>query len=112
LDTDNNAATTIHSDPELDVYRDRCGDIAGIDVIIEAVREPSGLVVDIFDAKTFSEGFMGYLGAGQLGYNPGSATTPVVEISVPLDKIGFANCTGTIPMVVYYDGGDTNPDDN
>ncbi|RMG91983.1 MAG: hypothetical protein D6706_17485 [Chloroflexi bacterium] len=112
LDTDSNSSTTIPATNGID--RNRCSystGVDGIDTIIEAYRLSNGsLLVDVYDATTDPKT---WLGAGTLGYNP-SASTPVVEISVPVTLLGFGSgiCPNSIPIVVYYDGGDTNPDDN
>lgn len=112
LDTDNAVGTDIPVSNA--IYRDRCAyasGVTGIDTIVEAYRLANGTTfVDVYNATTDP---MTYLGAGTLGYAPG-ATNPVVEISVPLALLGYGsgNCPGTIPTVVYYDGGDTNNDDN
>lgn len=112
LDTDKDILTTIH--PSLTIERNRCSygtGVDGMDTIIEAYRLNSGaLLIDVFDVTTNPKT---YLGAGTLGYNP-AATTPVVEMSVPLALLGYGpgNCPDEVPFVLYYDGGDTNPDDN
>lgn len=43
----------------------------------------------------------------------GYANNDLVEISAPLTSLfGVANCPSSITTVVYYDGGDTSPDDH
>lgn len=112
LDSDNNVSTSIPAGNT--IYQNRCAypsGVTGIDRIIEAYRLPSGvLLVDVYNAAVYP---MTYLGAGLLGYNP-AATTPVVEISVPVSLLGFGSgvCPSSIPTVLYYDGGDSNIDDN
>ncbi len=112
FDTDNSDTTTIPASNG--IYRDRCSydsGVTGIDTIAEAYRlANNSLWLDVFDATTDP---MTFLGSGTLGYNP-SATDPVVEMRVPFSLLGYGTgiCPDTIPVVVYYDGGDTNPDDN
>lgn len=112
LDTDGLASTDIPITNS--IQRDRCSyptGVTGIDRVIEAYRLPSGLrIVDVYNVTVDPPIF---IGPGTLGYAPASPV-PVVEISVPLSLFGYGagNCPGSIPMVVYYDGGDTNPDDN
>jgi MYXO-CTERM domain-containing protein len=112
LDTDNSTSTDIPSSNA--IQRDRCSygtGVSGIDTVVEAYRLGSGTqLVDVYDV---TQDPPAVLGSGTLGYNP-SATTPVVEISAALSTLGYGpgSCPGSIPMVVYYDGGDTNPDDN
>ena len=111
LDTDNSAATDMH--PAHAIYRDRCSygtGVTGIDTVVEVVMlggSPTGFVYDYTTNPATN------IGTAVLGYNQ-SATTPIIEISAPLALLGQGSgtCLGTIPMVVYYDGGDTNPDDN
>jgi hypothetical protein len=113
LDTDDNASTDIPVSNVVD--RDRCSydtGVSGIDTIIEAYRLNNGvMLVDVFDATTYPKT---YVGAGTLGYDPSGATTPVVEVSVAFSDLGFEPgvCPSNIPMVVFYNGGDTNDDDN
>jgi hypothetical protein len=96
------------------IQRDRCSystGVSGIDTVVEAYRLSNGTkLVDVYDVTTDPPT---WLGSGTLGYNP-AATNPVVEIGVPLSLLGFGPgvCPASIPTVVYYDGGDTNPDDN
>ncbi len=96
------------------IQRNRCSygtGVTGIDTVVEAYRLNNGTkIVDVYDVTTDPPTFTG---SGVLGYNP-AATTPVVEMSVPLSLLGFnsGNCPSSIRTVVYYDGGDTNPDDN
>ena len=112
LDADNNLATDIPVSNA--IQRNRCSyptGVSGIDTVVEAYRLGNGsLWVDVYNVAVDPQIL---LGAGTLGYNP-SAATPVVEISVPVGLLGYGPgvCPATIPMVVYYDGGDTNPDDN
>jgi hypothetical protein len=112
LNTDNSGATDIPASNT--IQRNRCSygtGVTGIDTVVEAYRLNNGtLLADVYDVTTATPTLVG---TGVLGYNP-AATTPVVEISVPLTSLGFGvgSCPATIPTVVYYDGGDTNPDDN
>ncbi len=112
LNKDNSVSTDIPVTNT--VQRDRCSystGVSGIDTVVEAYILNNGTqVVDVFNVTTFPKTF---IGSGVLGYSQ-TTTTPVVEISVPLSVLGFSNtnCPATIPMVEYYDGGDTNPDDN
>ena len=112
LDTDNNLATDIPVTNT--IQRNRCSygtGVSGIDTVVEVYRIADlGDFTNIFDVTTEPRT---NLGAGTLGYNP-SATTPVIEISAPVALLGFGpgNCPASIPMVVYYEGGDADPDDN
>jgi hypothetical protein len=112
LNTDNSNLTDIPASNA--ILRNRClypSGVTGIDTVVEAYRLNNGtLLVDVYDATTNPPTVTG---SGVLGYNP-AATTPVVEISVPLPLLGMGpgSCPSTVPAVVYYDGGDTNPDDN
>ncbi len=114
LDTDKSGATDIPAGNT--IQRDRCGygsGVTGIDTVIEAYISANGVTknVDIFDVSVNPRA---YIGSGTLGYNKPAAADPMVEIAAPLSLLGFsnANCPSGVPMVVYYDGGDTNPDDN
>jgi hypothetical protein len=112
LNTDNSSSTDI---PTSDVVlRDRCSypsGVSGIDTVVEVYLFGGGNtpIAEIYNVTTNPWTFKGY---GVLGYNP-LATNPVIEISVPSSLLyGSGNCPANMPVVVYYDGGDTNPDDN
>ncbi len=96
LDIDNNTATGSS-------YAN-CNSMAGIDRYILIGNSNAPVVYD--SAQT-------QIGTGTLGYNT-AAATPVIEVSVALSDLGLtpATCTQTIPMVVYFDNGTTEPDDN
>ncbi len=96
IDTDNNPATGAS-------YAN-CNGMTGIDRIIQ---------VNATNNPTVYDGTFSVVGTGTLGYNP-SATTPVIEVSVPLSTMGFttATCTQTMPMAIFFDNGTTEPDDN
>ncbi|MDA0244835.1 MAG: hypothetical protein OT477_15560 [Chloroflexi bacterium] len=118
LDTDKNVATDI---PVANgVQRNRCSygtGVTGIDTVVRVTADGSGGVdlVRVFNVSVWPPT---NLGAGTAGHvNPNFfplPPNPVLEIAVPLNLLGFNNatCTTGIPAVVYYDGGDTNPDDN
>jgi hypothetical protein len=111
LNTDNSVATDIPASNT--IRRNRClyPSGAGTDTVIEAYRLVNGTpLVDVLDVTTDPATV---IGSGVLGYNP-AAANPVVEIGVPLSLLGYGpgSCPANIPTIVYYDGGDTNPDDN
>jgi hypothetical protein len=109
LDSDKLTSTTIYTAGYGTTYRDRCLYVEGIDTVIEAAMDTFGnKTVYAFDVTGSSKV---PIGGGTLGYDT-SAITPVVEISFPIANLGWWSCPTDIPTVVYYDGGDTNPDDN
>ena len=81
-----------------------CNNMSGIDryIYINGTNAPA-----VYDSS-FAQ-----IGNGTLGYNQG-ASNPVIELSVSNALLGFSstNCTQTIPMVVYFDNGTTDSDDN
>ncbi len=113
MDTDNDPSTDIPSSNS--TQRDRCSystGVSGIDTVIEAYvtnggTDKNAVVYDVTQDPRV------YKGNGTLGYDQ-SASVPVVEIAAPLNLLGYGpgNCPSSIPIVVYYDGGQTNPDDN
>ena len=115
LNTDNSASTNIPATNT--IQRNRCSygtGVNGIDTVAEGFRQNNVLFLNVYNVTTDPPTLKG---TGVLGYAPvtnPTAPNPVVEMSVPLSLLGFGpgNCPATIPTVVYYDGGDTNPDDN
>ena len=97
IDTDNDTSTGSS-------YAN-CNNMPGIDryIHVEATDDP------IVYGESFN-----VLGTGALGYNPTGATNPVIEVSVTNALLGLdsENCPQIMPMVVYFDNGTTDPDDN
>jgi hypothetical protein len=108
LDTDNDTGTTIHPDniPQMN----RCAEVVGIDTVVRILNQFGSIAAGIVNVTGPTEVF---IGSGVAALNS-SATTPVIEVSVPLSDLGLslAACTEPIQMVVYYDGASTDPDDN
>ncbi len=96
IDTDNNPGTG-------GSYTN-CNNMTGIDRTINIHATSSVTVYD---------GSFNPVGSGTLGYNT-SATTPVIEVSVPLSTMGFntATCTQNMAMAIFFDNGTTQADDN
>ncbi len=111
LDTDNNLSTNIPASNT--IQRNRCSyntGVSGIDTVVRATNSYGMLHLRVFDV---TQDRVVLKGTGTLGYNQ-YASNPVIEMGVPLNLLGYGSgvCPSTIPLVVYYDGGDTNPDDN
>lgn len=105
LDTDNNTSTGSTAGF---LYYTNCNSLIGFDRIVLLQSNFGTYSVGI--GSVSNTDVITYPGVGAYGYT----TNDVVELSAPLSLLGFGpgTCPGTIPSVVYFDGGDGSDDDN